>query len=216
MALFFYYEFTIYSILISALWIFRDTTLVLWTQTMKKRVTKSKYINYLHIMGISLLAWSILSVFLPKVSVSSFTESEFLMYNTIIFIYDLIPIILGVFLGVALSLYFYNIYYQHNKKAILGPRLFLLGYIIYLFYMIISYSIFIFDSTLFDAAYEAYLIGIILTRCLPVVGFSFIFLYSIYINDDFLIMFCGLFFAYLMIYLIYSINATIHYFNYPW
>jgi hypothetical protein len=35
MALSFYYDFTIYSILISALWIFRDTTLVLWTQTMK-------------------------------------------------------------------------------------------------------------------------------------------------------------------------------------
>lgn len=216
MALSFYYDFTIYSILISALWIFRDTTLILWTQTMKKRVTKSKYINYLHIMGIILLTWSILSVFLPKVSISLYTESEFLMYNTIIFTYDLIPIILGVFLGVTLSLYFYRIYYQHNKKAFLGPGLFLLGYIIYLFFMIISYSILIFDSTLFDATYEAYLIGNILTRCLPVVGFSFIFLYSIYINSDFLIMFCGLFFAYLMISLIYSINTTIFYFYYPW
>jgi len=213
MTLSFYYDFTIYSFLISALWIFRDTTLVLWTQTMKKRVTKLKYINYLYITGIILLTWSILSVFLPEVSLSSYTESEFLMYNTIIFLYDFIPIILGVILGVALSLYFYNVYYQHNKKAILGPRLFLLGYIIYLFFMIISYSILIFDSTLFDATYEAYLIGSILTRCLPVVGFSFIFLYSIYINNDFLIMFCGLFFAYLMISLIYSINITIFYFN---
>jgi hypothetical protein len=213
MALSFYYDFTIYSILISALWIFRDTTLVLWTQTMKKRVTKSKYINYLHIMGIILLSWSIVSVFLPKVSISLYTESEFQTYNTILFIYDLIPIILGVFLGVTLSLYFYKIYGQHNKKAYLGPGLFLLGYIIYLFFMIISYSILIFDSTLFDATYEAYLIGNIITRCLPVVGFCFIFLYSIYINNDFIIMFCGLFFAYLMISLIYSINITIIYFN---
>lgn len=213
MTLSFYYDFTIYSILISALWIFRDITLVLWTQTMKKRVTKSKYINYLLITGIMLLTWSILSVFLPEVRISNYTESEFSTYNTIIFIYDLIPIILGVFLGVTLSLYFYRIYYQHNKKALLGPRLFLLGYIIYLFFMIISYSILIFDSTLFDATYEAYLIGNILTSCLPVVGFSFIFLYSIYINSDYLIMFCGLFFAYLMISLIYSINITIFYFN---
>ncbi len=213
MTLSFYYDFTIYSILISALWIFRDITLVLWTQTMKKRVTKSKYINYLLITGIILLTWSILSVFLPEVRISNYTESEFSTYNTIIFIYDLIPIILGVFLGVTLSLYFYRIYYQHNSKAFLGPGLFLLGYIIYLFFMIISYSILIFDSTLFDATYEAYLIGNILTGCLPVVGFSFIFLYSIYINSDFLIMFCGLFFAYLMISLIYSINATIFYFN---
>jgi len=213
MTLSFYYDFTIYSVLISALWIFRDITLVLWTQTMKKRVTKSKYINYLLIMGIILLTWSIVSVFLPDIILSNYTESEFRTYNTIIFIYDLIPIILGVFLGVTLSLYFYRIYYQHNRKAFLGPGLFLLGYIIYLFFMIISYSILIFDSTLFDATYEAYLIGNILTGCLPVVGFSFIFLYSIYINSDFLIMFCGLFFAYLMISLIYSINATIFYFN---
>jgi hypothetical protein len=180
---------------------------------MKKRVTKSKYINYLYIMGIILLSWSIVSVFLPKVSISLYTESEFQTYNTIIFIYDLIPIILGVFLGVTLSLYFYKIYGKHNKKAYLGPGLFLLGYIIYLFFMIISYSILMLDSALFDATYEAYLIGNIITGCLPVVGFCFIFLYSIYINNDFIIMFCGLFFAYLMISLIYSINFTIFYFN---
>ena len=216
MTLSFYYDFTIYSILISVLWIFRDATLVLWTQTMKKRETQSKYNNYLQITGIILLTWSSLSVFLPEVSLSYYTESEFLMYNTIIFLYDFIPTILGVFLGVALSLYFYNIYYQHNRKAFLGPGLFLLGYIIYLFFMIISYSLIIFDYTLFNATHEVFLIGNILTRCLPVVGFSFLFLYSIYIDNDFLIMFCGLFFAYLMLSLIYSINITIIYFYYPW
>ena len=216
MTLSFYYDFTIYSILISVLWIFRDATLVLWTQTMKKRETQSKYNNYLQITGIILLTWISLSVFLPEVSLSYCTESEFLMYNTIIFLYDFIPTILGVFLGVALSLYFYNIYYQHNRKAFLGPGLFLLGYIIYLFFMIISYSLIIFDYTLFNATHEVFLIGNILTRCLPVVGFSFLFLYSIYIDNDFLIMFCGLFFAYLMLSLIYSINITIIYFYYPW
>lgn len=220
MTLSFYYDFTIYSLLISALWIFRDTTLVLWARTMKKRVTQSKYVNYLHITGIILLTWSILSVFLPEVSLSySYSpefESELLMFNTIMLLYFLIPIILGVFLGVTLSLYFYNIYYQHNRKALLGPGLFLLGYVIIIFYTLINYFIFLNYYTLFDAIYEVYLIGIILTRCIPVVGFSFIFLYSIYINDDFLIMFCGLFFAYLVIFLIYSINSTITYFNYLW
>lgn len=216
MTISFYYDFTIYSILISALWIFRDTTLVLWTQTMKKRETHSKYINYLHITGIILLTWSILSVFLPEVNLSNYTESEVLIYNTIILLYDFIPTILGVFLGVVLSLYFYNVYCQYNSKALLGPGLFLLGYIIILFFMIISYSIFIFNYPLFNATYEAYLIGIILTNCIPVVGISFIFLYSIYINNDFLIMFCGLFFANLMISLIYSINLTITYFTNIW
>lgn len=216
MTISFYYDFTIYSILISALWIFRDTTLVLWTQTMKKRETHSKYINYLHITGIILLTWSILSVFLPQVNLSNYTESEVLIYNTMMVLYDFIPTILGVFLGVALSLYFYNIYCQHNNKALLGPGLFLLGYIIILFFMIISYFIFIFNYPLFNATYEAYLIGTILTNCIPIVGISFIFLYSIYINNDFLIMFCGLFFANLMISLIYSINLTITYFTNIW
>jgi hypothetical protein len=216
MTLSFYYDFTIYSILISVLWIFRDATLVLWTQTMKKRETHSKYINYLHITGIILLTWSILSVFLPEVRLSYYTESEVLMYYNIIFLYDFIPTILGVFLGVVLSLYFYNIYYERNRKALLGPGLFLLGYIIILFFIIISYYILIYNLPLFNATYEAYLIGITLTNCIPFVGISFIFLYSIYINDDFLIMFCGLFFANLMLSLIYNINLTIIYFANIW
>jgi hypothetical protein len=216
MTLSFYFDFSIYSILISALWIIRDTTLVLWAQTMKKRETQSKYINYLHITGIILLTWSILSVFLPNFRLSNYTESEFHTYNTIIFIYDLIPIILGVFLGVTLSLYFYNTYFQHNRKSFLGPGLFLLGHVIYLFFIIISYSIFTFEYTIFNATYEVYLIGIILTKTIPIVGISFIFLYSIYINNDLLIMFCGLFFAYLMISLVYSINYTTQYFYYYW
>jgi len=212
MTISFYYEPTIYSILISALWIFRDTTLVLWARTMKKRGTQSKYTNFLLIMGIFLLAWSILFVFLPGVRISYYTESEFNMFVTIIFLYNFIPIILGVFLGVALSLYFYNMHYQHNRKALLGPGLFLLGYIIFLFFNINYFSIFIFDPLLIMATYDAYLIGFVLTKCIPVVGFCFIFLYSIYINEDFLIMFCGLFFANLMISLIYSVNNTIIYF----
>jgi hypothetical protein len=220
MTLSFYYDFTIYSILISALWIFRDATLVLWARTMKKRVTQSKYINSLHITGIILLTWSILSVFLPGVRLSySYSpefESELLMFNTIFCLYIFIPIIIVFLLGVALSLYFYNNYYQHDRKAFLGPQIFLIGNTIYLIFMVITTYIYISNPSLFYEIYELYLIGIVLTSCLLVVGISFIFLYSIYINNDFLIMFCGLFFASQMISLISSINFTIIYFNDLW
>lgn len=220
MTLSFYYDFSIYSILISALWIFRDTTLVLWARTMKKRGTQSKYTNLLLVTGIILLAWGIISLFLPGVSISYSPEfeSELRMFVTIFFLYDFIPIILGVFLGVVLSLYFYNMYFQHNKKALLGPGLFLLGYIIFLFFTIFFYiGIYsissIDDVLLFMSNYNVYLIGFVLIKCISVVGFCFIFLYSIYINEDFLIMFCGLFFAYLTISLIHSINTAIIDFN---
>jgi len=219
MTLTFYWEPTLYSILISVLWIFRDTTLILWARTMKKRGTQSKYTNLLLITGIILLTWSSISFFLPDVYLSHFPfpeESEIAMYNTIIFLYIFIPIFLAIFLGVALLLYFYNMYYQHDKKALLGPGIFLLGYVIFIFFMIISFSISVFDNSLFSTTYELYLIGIIITRSIPVVGISFIFFYSIKINNDFLIMFCGLFFAYLTIFLLFSINNTIIYFHYSW
>ena len=215
MTLIFYWEPTIYSILISALWIFRDITLVLWARTMKKRGTQSKYTNLLLVTGIILLAWGIIFFFLPGVSIPYYTESDFNMFVTILFLYDFIPIVLGVFLGVVLSLYFYNLYFQHNRKALLGPGLFLLGYIIFLFFTLNYYSS-IDDVLLFMLNYNAYLIGFVLIKCISVVGFCFIFLYSIYINEDFLIMFCGLYFASLMLSLIYSINTVTLYFNSSW
>ncbi|MHA1240333.1 MAG: hypothetical protein ACTSQU_06020 [Promethearchaeota archaeon] len=211
MTLSFQYDFIIGSILMSVLWIIRDATLVLWTQTLKTREPKLKYINFLRITGITLLAWSIVSVFLPRASLSFIhEESELLFYNLFNFVlHDLIPIILGVFLGVAFSLYFYNLYYKINKRVFLKPGLFLIGYILLLFVEIIFYPLIILDYSVTVVTFRVYFIGLALTNSIQLVGISFIFIYAIHINNEFLITFCGLFFAYLMLSLVNNINSLI-------
>ena len=209
-----YWNPTLYSIIISALWIFRDTTLVLWARNMKRRGIQSKYTNLLLVTGIILLSWSVISFFLPGFRFSYYSESEFNTIMTIFFLYEAIPIILGVLLGVALSIYFYNVNGERNRKAILGPGIFLVGYIILLIFIVNYYYIIIEDILLLVANYNFYLIGFVITSILPVAGFCLIFLYSIRTKSEFLIMFCGLFFAYLALSLIHNLNYAINDFNF--
>jgi len=208
-----YWNPTLYSIVMSLLWIFRDTTLILWARNMKKREAKPKYINLLLFAGIVLLAWSVIYFFLPGFRFSSYTESEYNTITTIFFLYDSIPIILGVFLGVALLFYFYNANGQRNRKALLGPGIFLIGYIILLLFIINYYYIIIDDILFLVSNYNSYLIGFVITSILPFAGFCFIFLHSIRTKNEFLIMFCGLFFAYLALSLIHNLNYAINDFN---
>ena len=209
-----YWQPTLYSIIISALWIFRDTALVLWARNMKKRETKPKFINILLATGIILLAWSIIYAFLPGFRGSYSSDSEFKTVITIFYLYDIIPIILGIFLGVALSIYFFRLKDRRNKKALLGPGIFLLGYIIYLFFITSFYYALVEEPLLWIANYNAYLIGFVITCIAPVIGFCFIFLSSLRLKNEFLIMFCGLFFAYLTLSLINNLNLAISDFNF--
>ena len=213
MAIELYWEPTLFSIIISALWIFRDTTLILCTRNMKKRENRSKNINLLLVSGIFLLAWDTIYVFLPGFRFSSFIESEFRAVFTIYCLYDVIPIILGLFLGIALSIYFYRLKNQRNWKALLGPGIFLLGYVIYFFFNINNYYVLVEDPLLFYSNYNAYLLGTVIINILLVIGFCFIFIYSLHLKNEFFIMFCGLYFAYFTLSLIYNINFTISEFN---
>jgi len=210
-----YWEPTLYFIIVSILWIFRDTTLILWARAMKKRETKSKYVNLLLFAGIILLVWSIIYVFLPGFR-SYNSPTEFETVGIIFFLYDLIPIILGVFLGIVLSIYFYNVNEQHNIKALLGPGIFLVGYIIDIFFTANFYFSIIENPLLLLVVsnYNAYIIGLVIFDILPVVGFCFIFLFSLHRKNEFLIMFCGLFFAYLTLSLIHNLNFVMSNFNF--
>ncbi len=209
-----YWEPTLYSIIMSALWIFRDTTLVLWARNMKRRGAKSKNISVLLAAGIILLAWSVIYVFLPGFRLSSSSLSEFNTIARIFFLYDIIPIILGVFLGVALSIHIFSLKNQRNRIALLGPGIFLLGDIINLFFITNFYYVLVEEPLLWISNYNAYLIGFVITNILAVIGFCLIFLYSLHMKNEFLIMFCGLFFAYLALSLIYNLNFAISEFNF--
>ena len=199
----------LYSIILSALWIFRDTTLVLWARRMKKRENRSKNINLLLASGILLLAWDTISFFLPGFRLSFVTESELRVVATIFCLYDVIPIILGVFLGIALSIYFYRLNDKLNWKAILGPGIFLLGYITSFFFVINNYYVLVEEPLLYFSNYNAYMIGYVIIKILPVIGFCFIFLYSLHMKNEFLIMFCGLYFAFFTLSLVQYLNFAI-------
>lgn len=218
-------ELIIFNILYSSLWIFRDVLLVLWALSTKKREVRQKYTNLLLVIGIILLSWNIISIFLPTVGIDFFSfpdESDFFMFTTIYFLYAFIPIFLHVFLAIILVLYFYNISYQYNRKSLIGPAIFLLGNIIRLCFLIIIYSI-LFSIDWFDFAsietleilIDVEAIAYIIIDIILVVGFCFVFIYSIYKNNALLTMFCGLYFANLMLSLFYSINYALIEF-YPW
>jgi len=177
-------------------------------------------------MGIILLAWEIISIFLPDIDISYSTfpdQSDLNMFTTIIFLYNLIPILLHLLLAVIFVLYFYNISYHYNRKSLLGPILFLIGNIINLCFLIVSYSIIlsIYDfETLelfeilemierLENLIDVEIIVNIIACSILVVGFTFVFIYSIYTNNIMLVMFCSLYFASLLITLFRILNNAL-------
>jgi len=215
----------LFSILYSTLWIFQAVLLVLWARSTKKRELKPKYTNLLLVIGIILLSWNVISVFLPSVGIDFFSfpdESDFFMINTIYFLYSFIPTFLHTVLAIILVLYFYNISFQYNRKSLIGPAIFLLGNIIRLCVLTIIYSILLsidwFDFASLETIeilIDVEAIAYIIIDFILVVGFCFIFIYSIYKNNALLTMFCGLYFAILMLSLFYNINYALIEF-YPW
>jgi len=219
MALVFSWEPNLFSILYSTLWIFRDVVLVIWAITTMKKENKPKFTSLLLVAGIFLLSWNIISIFLPSVGIDYFLfpdEAELDMFTTIYFLYSFIPVVLHFFLAVVLVVYIYNVSYHYDKKSLIGPALFLLGNIIYICFNAILYFILLsIDFTdyatlnLLDFLIGVELMTYIVADLILVIGFSFIFIYSIYRNDALLIMFCSLYFAILMLSLFRIINNTI-------
>lgn len=208
----------LFSIIFSSLWIFRDVLLVIWALTTLKKRDKPKFTSLLLIAGILLLSWNCISIFLPEVAIVSFPdEAELDLFITITFLYFYIPIVLEFLLAVILVLYFYSASYHINKKALLGPGLFLLGTIIYICFHAIAYSIiisldifeYITNDELFDLLIEMEYMTSIIADIISVIGFSLIFIYSIYKNDVLFTMFCSLFFAILVINLLRITNNAL-------
>jgi len=219
MTIVFNWDPNLFSILYSSLWIFRNVLLVIWAIITMKRKSGPKFTSLLFVAGILLLSWNVISIFLPDVEIHYYLfpeEAELDILKTIYFLYSFIPIVIHFFLAVILVVYIYNISYHYNKKSLIGPALFLLGNIIYLCYLVISYFILLsIDLTdyatldLLDFLIGVELITYIVADLIQAVGFSFIFIYSIYKNDALFIMFCSLYFAALMLSLFNVINKTI-------
>ena len=215
MALTFYWEPDLVLIVFTALSILKYVTLILFVNSRKKAGIRSKNLNFLLVMGIILLTYSAVSFFFPGVRISfPYSGFEDLIFHTIVIIYDSFPIIFEIFLGVVLL--FYISIYQRTKKSLLGPILFLVGNTIFLIFILGIDYLWAIDSSLFSSIYELYLIGFLISLFIPVLGFFFIFLYSIHHNNAFFIMFCALFFASLLVLFIYRINYTSYYFHYFW
>ena len=218
-------ELIIAKILTSAPWIFRDVLLILWARSTKKREVRTKYTKALLVIGIFLLSWNIISVFLPTVNIdfSSFPDkSDFFMLTTIICLYAIIPASLHATFAGLLVLFFHNIYYHHNRKSLIGPAIFLLGNIVNLCVLTFVFSN-LFSIDWFDIAtletlemlIDVEAIAYSITDIILVVGFCFVFIYSIYKNNALLIMYFGLYFASLLFSLFRGISYALIEF-YPW
>ena len=211
MTLTFYWEPDLVSIVFTALSILKYVTLILFVNSRKKAGIRSKNLNFLLVMGIILLTYSAVSFFFPGVRISfPYSGFEDLIFHTIVIIYDSFPIIFEIFLGVVLL--FYISIYQRTKKSLLGPILFLVGNTTFLIFIIGIDYFWAIDPSLFSSIYELYLIGFLISLFIPVLGFFFIFLYSIHHNNAFFIMFCALFFASLLGLFFYRLNYASYYF----
>jgi len=215
MTLTFSWEPDLYSIVFVALSIFKYVALILFTNSRKKMGIRSKNLNFLLALGIILLAYSAISYIFPGVYLYyPYSESEDFLFHTIVFLYDSFPNIIEILLGVVLLFYISN--YKRTKKSLLGPILFLVGYTTFLIFILGIDFLWAIDSSIFSVIYNSYLVGYLVTLFIPVLGFFFIFLYSIHHNNAFFIMFCALFLASLLGLFIYRMNYTSYYFRYYW
>jgi len=215
MTLTFYWEPDLVLIVFTALSIIKYVSLILFANSRKKVGIRSKNIIFFLVMGIILLTYSAISFFFPGVRLQfPYSRFEDIIFHTIVFIYDSFPIIFEIFLGVVLLFYINK--HQRTKKSLLGPILFLVGNTTFLIFILSIDYLWAIDPSFFSSIYELYLIGFLVTLFIPVLGFFFIFLYSIHHNNAFFVMFCALFFASLLGLFIYRINFTSYYFHYNW
>jgi len=205
-------------IFIYSIWIFRDLTLILWSRSAIKRESKLKFTKLLLVIGIILFSLNIISIFLPSVEFDFSSipeESDFFISITTNYLYYIIPSVMVSILGVALVLFFYKNNHR-NKKSIIGPIIILLGKIIELCVVTIIYSYVISLDWLDIASFESLeviitveAIAYIIVDIILVVGFCFVFKYSIYKNNALLIMYFGLYFASLLSSLFQTINQAL-------
>jgi len=214
MTLTFYWEPSLYSFFFTALIIFKNIALILYARSRKKTEDRLKYTNLLLVLGIIRLIYTVISFFLPGIRLSYFSPlSEYFMFYFIVILYNL-PLILEVFFGVVLLLHFSN--YQRDKKALVGPILFIDAIMNILIFNISSNYIYVFERFLYNETYGLYLMVHLIFRSILVVGLLFIFLYSIKLNKDFLIMFCGIFLGVELAYFFNVLNAVIIEFTIFW
>ena len=208
----FYYQFTLYSILILSLWVFRDLALVLWTRNMKKREIQSRHINHLYIVGIVLLSWSVIIIFIPNVRIWGYSQAELNLINTIWLTILSIPSVIGTILGFILLFYFRDTF-TYDRRAISGPTFLIFGNLLNIIFQLTYFALYYvaFPSIFM---YELYLIGLVIARVSLLIGFVVLFLYSFHINNDFFIIFNGLFLANSIISLISLVNSLVIYLSY--
>ena len=217
MVLTFHWFPSLYSIITLALWAFTDAALITYSQTVKKMRKDNKNVNLLLIIGILLLTQKIIWFFFPEVISWGLSDpAEILFYQTMIFTKTLIPLILDIFLGVALTIYFYNNYYNRSRKVLAGPGLYSIGAAILMFISLIRLVILSIDDMIYYENYTIFIIGFTITRGILFVGLSFLFVYSINIRNTFLILFCGLLCASELVFLFSSIDSIIFEVVYAW
>ena len=215
MTLTFFWEPDLVLIVFTALSIFKYVTLLLFANRRKKTGIRSKNINFFIVMGIILLTYSVISFFFPGVRLHfPYSGFEYSIFLTIVFLYDSFPIIFEILLGVVLLSYINE--YQRTRKSLLGPILFLVGSSTVLMFNLGIDYLWAINSSIYSSIYELYLIGFLVILIIPVLGFFFIFLFSIHHNKAFFIMFCALFFASLLGLFIYHLNYTLYYIRFNW
>lgn len=197
----FYWEFDLSQLLFTAFIVFRNVALIIFTQKKKKTEIHSKNFVLLLVAGILLMIWSGISYILP--GFRFYIDSDYEIF-TLFLIFDIFPTIFDIFLGVALALYFYKA--KYSRRPLLGPVMFIAGSTSLLLFNIVRDYIFVFVYSIYYSLNEIFIFGYAILILISVVGFFFIFLYSIKVYNDFFIMFCGLFFATLLATLIYRIN----------
>ena len=213
-----YWEPAFPYIITTALWIFSYIALIVWAKNTKKQGTHTKHINFLQIVGILILVWDVLYFFLPSVRItySPFpTELDFLIYNLIYFIKVLISNLLFVLLGIALTIYVNKNYALEDKKAIIGPVLYLVGIVSFLLLNVSSYLLFTFLNPIYDAIYEIFIFTDPVLDLLLVAGTCLLLWFSIRLNRDFFSFFASLLLASTFVSFLFEINY-VSWFVYYW
>ncbi|MFX1280594.1 MAG: hypothetical protein ACFFA3_14550 [Promethearchaeota archaeon] len=198
MAVYFYFfEYRLLFIISTILWITLSCFLVVGSRFLKKDPNELRFLEGLNIAGYILIVWFIVNFFLPTgIGISSSTILEELLWLLIpIMLYDVLPNLIFITLGILLLTFFKKNKHLFKNLLVNVSVLFIGGYGLRLINFVILRFTAYFDFNLYLDYRELFVAMDIISLIARLSAVLIFLLFFLYINNSYIIVFSCLFFV---------------------
>lgn len=186
-----FFEYELVYVLMIILGIIQGSSLVFGSRTLKKDSVELRFVNSLIVAGYILTVRYITMFFMP--TSIGFSSEEVAFFVMVLVLYDILPGIVIIILGVALLLFFYKNNHIYQKLLLYTPLVFVTVIVLNLVSTSLARSLIHFDVYTYLKFDDYFLALNIISLCVQLGAILIIFLYSFIINNRGFMIFSSLY-----------------------